>query len=208
MTYRRDSDIHLPYGIIKPKVTRYKQITRTEFNKKTKTIIYLVNNCKSIAPRIQELLRSIEQYIRIDKVESCGAKCNDKCFKFIESKYKFYLAFEDSMCVDFVKEVYKPLKYNIIPVVLGNSDYNKSVPPNSVVNFQSFESTKDFASFIKDLSGDFEGYKRYFEWKSNFVVENAKEYALCQLCDMLHKPLEKSCYGNIENWFYGKECYP
>ncbi len=47
--------------------------------------------------------------------------------------YKFYLAFEESWCLDYITaEFYKALEFDVVPVVLGGADYNELAPPHYV----------------------------------------------------------------------------
>ena len=70
----------------------------------------------------------MQKYMHVDLFGRCGKKCPDKfkdgrmgdCKLIIGTEYKFYLAFENSICKDYVTEkFFGILKYNIIPVVLN-----------------------------------------------------------------------------------------
>jgi hypothetical protein len=73
----------------------------------------------------------MQNYIPVDVFGGCGKKCPDKfkdgresrdCKLIIATEYKFYLAFENSLCKDYVTEkFFRILKYNIIPVVLNGA---------------------------------------------------------------------------------------
>ena len=54
----------------------------------------------------------------------------------LESNYKFYISFENSLCSDYVTEkFFNILKYNIIPITLNGVDMSEIAPPNSYIDF-------------------------------------------------------------------------
>ena len=66
--------------------------------------------------------------------------------KMLESKYKFYLSFENAVCKDYVTEkFFKVLNYDIVPVVLGGADYSKLAPEKSYIDARDFKSIADLA---------------------------------------------------------------
>lgn len=59
----------------------------------------------------------------------------------LERDYKFYLAFENSVCVDYVTEKFwNALAFNVLPVVLGGADYQHMVPNTSYIDVRNFKS--------------------------------------------------------------------
>ena len=60
----------------------------------------------------------------------------------IERDYKFYLAFENSLCRDYVTEkFYNPLLYSTVPIVYSGADYYDA-PLNSYIDVRNFTSGK------------------------------------------------------------------
>ena len=54
----------------------------------------------------------------------------------LESNYKFYISFENSLCSDYVTEkFFNILKYNIIPITLNGVNMSEISPPNSYIDF-------------------------------------------------------------------------
>ena len=46
----------------------------------------------------------------------------------MSTTYKFYLSFENSLCVDYITEkLWRILYFNVVPVVLGAADYSQFV---------------------------------------------------------------------------------
>ena len=53
------------------------------------------------------------------------------------ANYKFYLSFENSLCVDYITEKFwKVLAYDVVPVVMGDGNYSRDAPPKSFINVQ------------------------------------------------------------------------
>ena len=59
----------------------------------------------------------------------------------LEQDYKFYLSFENSICVDYVTEkFYNALLFNTVPVVYGGADYSRLAPNMSYINIRNYGS--------------------------------------------------------------------
>ena len=65
--------------------------------------------------------------------------------------YRFYLAFENSMCRDYVSEkVFQRMADSlVIPIVMGGANYSAHLPPHSYINVEDFKSPKELASHLK-----------------------------------------------------------
>ena len=123
--------------------------------------------------------------------------------KTLESKYKFYLSFENSFCDDYVTEkFFKVLNYDIVPIVLGGSNYSKLAPERSYIDSKNFRSIADLAEYLKYLDRNATAYAEYFEWKSHFRVMQDYSTVFCQLCQALNYPDEPpKSYLDIFKWW-------
>jgi glycoprotein 3-alpha-L-fucosyltransferase len=57
----------------------------------------------------QDYIEELQKYISVDVFGSCGPlECSrlqsDDCFQMLRKEYKFYLAFENSNCRDYITE--------------------------------------------------------------------------------------------------------
>lgn len=110
-TYRSDSVIVTPYA----KFTPYKNYTdlphqapRNYAAGKTKVAAIFVSNCYAQNGRL-EYLEELKKYVRIDVYGKCGnLRCDrnktEACHDMLKRDYKFYLAFENSNCRDYITE--------------------------------------------------------------------------------------------------------
>ncbi|XP_046550782.1 alpha-(1,3)-fucosyltransferase fut-6-like [Haliotis rubra] len=125
-TYRRDSDVWLPYGIIrkKPKTARkdYRKIAES----KTKMAGWLVSHCSSQSKREEFAKRLVEQGIQVEIFGDCGKKCGNRskvgsetCEDLASRNYSFYLAFENSLCKDYVTEKFFHMYNKDVILVAG-----------------------------------------------------------------------------------------
>ena len=116
MFYRRDATISIPYG----KFVIFQNFTRIEDNHlddgvnyaagKTKKVAWLVSNCNfGINSGRANYAEELGKYIGIDIYGRCGKlKCPKEeysgCFEMLKRDYKFYLAFENNCCRDYITE--------------------------------------------------------------------------------------------------------
>ena len=129
----------------------------------------------------------------------------NKCFKYFDVNYKFYLSFENSVCKDYVTEnFWKPLSMSsIVPIVLGAGNYSNIAPRNSFIDVRNFDSPARLAEYLLYLDKNFDQYSKYLLWKTDFRVKfNDNNKALCEVCQALNNdnmPLKS--YTNINEWW-------
>ncbi|CAG5126285.1 unnamed protein product [Candidula unifasciata] len=217
MSYRLDSDIFVPYSRLKssPKPrdqTMVNHIAKT----KNGTAVWVVSNCGARYKRM-EYVREMQKYIDIDIYGKCGTPCawkNTTCNDWT-TKYKFYLAFENSLCTDYVTEKFFRL-FNrtifVIPVVRGGADYDKHFPDFTYINSAHFKTAKDLALHLKHLASDLENYSKYLEYKDLYTLladDGIADKMACQICNYLHThqlPKPSQTY-NITKYFVDGQCH-
>ncbi|KAI9553630.1 hypothetical protein GHT06_021552 [Daphnia sinensis] len=227
MTYRTGSTFHLKYGEIAPlesvpstmeEAVAMRQVMRRSginpAQSKTKLAIWLVSNCNARSNR-QEYVNLLKKFVPIDifsKNGQCGGrdecpreKNADVCYDLIEQTYKFYLAFENSICVEYVTEkFFEMMGRNIVPVVFGGADYAAIAPPHSYINARDY-TPRQLAEYLNELDRNDTLYAEYFWWKPHYRVSNLYEtnrQAFCDLCEALHSTsLEKSTVKGMQTWY-------
>lgn len=213
MNYRRDSDIHYPYRMFRIRNdTDYNIPKQKILISKTKMAMWMVSNCISMGTeRRKKYAKELKKYIDVDIYGSCGTvqcKNTTMCRNMMEKQYYYYLSFENSQGYDYVTEkMFDTMNYYVVPVVLANADFKNIAPNHSVIDTRDFATPKLLADYLQELVANTSEYLRYFEWKKKYYVALSNEYALCQLCDMLHRPLEYTSYDHIKDWYEGYNSY-
>jgi alpha-1,3-fucosyltransferase len=139
MTYRLDSDIvnRDSYGVVlsfrnstltssKPQPRQgitaalpYQKDELVNISSKKKLVAWFVSHC--VTPnRREDYVRELSKYIPVDIYGKCGnLTCSNRkhCKEMIRRDYKFYIAFENSLCTDYVTEKLAiALIYDAVPV--------------------------------------------------------------------------------------------
>lgn len=137
----------------------------------------------------------------------------------LNNDYKFYLAFENSNCRDYITEKFfinsighNSDQLNVLPIVMGGhpDDYRRAAPPNSYIHVDDFKSPAHLAQYLNKLDKDDIAYNQYFEWKSKpRKGEFVNTYFWCRLCSLLHAPPNRQkplvSYENIADWWASKD---
>ncbi len=162
-----------------------KPLPKPELRNKTKTIAcWIVSHCKTHGQREKYVGKLRKKYIDVDIYGSCGNgkffcprhgtyHSEPQCNKMIESTYKYYLSFENSICKDYVTEkFFKILDLYVIPIVYGGADYTQHAPKgsHSYTDARKFK-PKELAAYLKILDADDALYNEYFWWKDYYRVE-------------------------------------
>ena len=109
VSYRRDSTVAISYG-------KYAQTTQNKSSeqivdysaRKTKQVAWIVSNCHAKNNRL-EYAHKLAKFIDLDIYGACGSlTCKrtgpDSCHNLLVKNYRFFLAFENSNCKDYITE--------------------------------------------------------------------------------------------------------
>ncbi|GFY73774.1 glycoprotein 3-alpha-L-fucosyltransferase A [Trichonephila inaurata madagascariensis] len=223
MTYRSDSDIPVPYGRTVPlsDEERAKYTVKNYAALKTKGIAILGSNCGGRNHR-WDYVKELQNHISVDIYGGCGThKCPGHFTKDcpLIGDYKFYLAFENSNCREYITEKlwWNAYGKDTVPVVMGapKSDYEKLCPPNSFIHTDDFESPSELAKYLDFLMNNYTAYNSFFSWKKDFKVVNEHGYFgspslhLCRICEALndHYTSKPITYDDLQSfWNSRSDC--
>ena len=96
-----------------------------DMSKKTKLVFWMASHCKTDNKR-GDYVKSLQQFIQIDIYGECGTlNCTDfKEFEALRLVYKFYLAFENSNCHDYITEKFwRNIGHGVVPITMGGGNY-------------------------------------------------------------------------------------
>ncbi|XP_049886145.1 glycoprotein 3-alpha-L-fucosyltransferase A [Pectinophora gossypiella] len=215
-TYRRDSDIVAPYErwvYHDPKVTE-KELDRNYAANKTKKVAWFVSNCHARNRRLQ-YARALSKFIPVDIYGACGSlhcpRADPNCLEMLDRDYKFYLAFENSNCRDYVTEKFfvNGLQHDVLPVVMGArpEEYAAVAPHNSYVHIEEFAGAEELAAYLRRLDEDDVLYNSYFKWKGTGEFINT--YFFCRICAMVHandRRQRSAHYTDVQAWWREGTC--
>jgi len=213
-TYRSDSTVVTPYerwDYYNPNVKSLPQEINYAANK-TGKVAWFVSNCAAKNGRL-DYARKLGKYISVDIYGTCGEhKCprtNGDCFKVLDTHYKFYLAFENSNCIDYITEKFyvNGLGHKVIPIVMGArpEDYERSAPHNSFIHVDNYDSPQALAEYLQKLDENDDLYNEYFKWKGTGEFIDTKFF--CRLCALLHDSKDRGTGGHYEDlneWWRGQ----
>lgn len=241
MTYRSDSDLPIPYGRILPlnstnhdfhsrnDVHSWKPFNYTEFHstlhqrpaeflelaQRPKLVAWIVSNCHTNSER-ELYVKELSKHINVTIFGGCGLeKCQENCDQIVQTNYKFFLSFENSICHEYVTEkFFKRINQSMLPIVMGGSNYSKIAPPHSYIDIRDFKSPEMLAKYLWYLDKNHEEYLSYFWWKYDYSVKlRYFHQGICDLCQMLNMNLPAKSYHNMTSWWradgsQGPACQP
>ncbi|XP_067947526.1 3-galactosyl-N-acetylglucosaminide 4-alpha-L-fucosyltransferase FUT3-like [Watersipora subatra] len=221
MTFQTDSDVTIPYGKFwqRSPIKAAEQLkTSPDFlSGRNKMILWLASNCITSSRR-EEYVRNLQNFIPVDIYGNCGPFKTPGITRVrlmhldFSREYKFYLAFENSDCDDYVTEKFwHSLLAGMVPIVRGKRvRYDKIAPPNSYIHADNFQTPSDLAQYLIMLSANVTLYKFYHEWRLKYNISStvftSNTRWMCDLCRQVHLTPRK--FVNVyEHFSEDTRCY-
>ena len=190
MSYRMDAEFSAPFGkFIKiknhPEGAELDQLIQNFGNNNIHLAVregngsllaQMVSHCNTESGR-ENLTTMIETLLKVDVYGNCGPlKCIKNgeldCNELVGRTNKMYLAFENSICKDYVTEkVFKMLPYNIIPIVFNGARMSDVAPTHSYINVMDYGSVRELVDDIKRIADDDALFASYFWWRDYYQFQ-------------------------------------
>ncbi|XP_067944378.1 4-galactosyl-N-acetylglucosaminide 3-alpha-L-fucosyltransferase FUT6-like [Watersipora subatra] len=201
MTFQSTADISIPYGGYWNLTEDRKRRPPMNYLKgRNKMVVWLVSNCITSSRR-ERYVTDLQKYIDIDVFGACGKPITGKYRPLMAEfakKYKFYIAFENSDCEDYITEKFwKSLHLGMIPIVRGHrADYKMFAPLHSYIHADSFITPKALAEYLKEVSKSPELFQKHHEWRrlydADFKQFTFNKNWMCDLCTQVHTSSRKT----------------
>lgn len=217
--YRSDADILWPYGEVHVynKTEQLKAMAtfkdRNFHKEKSMEILVRISNCFDPGQRYR-IIQQLETVMHVDKYGKCYNKIcgktthpNDSSCVDLMKTYKFYVAFENDYCRDYITEKYWfTLERDQIPIVNWKTSDRSNVIPNSYINIFDFDSIESLAHYLKHVSINETLYNSYFEYKKLYTNRPSTCNA-CAVCHALHdKTRPAQVYTDLDGWVANDTC--
>ncbi|XP_059837206.1 4-galactosyl-N-acetylglucosaminide 3-alpha-L-fucosyltransferase 9-like [Hypanus sabinus] len=203
LTYRRDSDIYVPYGSLR----RSKVPLDFKLPSKNALVCWIISNWDSQHARVK-YYNVLHKYVKVViSGQFLWYRLSDNDFLPTISKCKFYLSFENSIHEDYITEkLYNALLAGSVPVVLGppRENYENYIPADSFIHVDDFLSPKELADYLHMLDGNEDLYMNYFKWRKYYTVRRTRfwdEHA-CSVCQHIQQHKEYKTLSSLEKWFW------
>jgi glycosyltransferase involved in cell wall biosynthesis len=194
MSYRQDADVVYPYY-------------RYEYPKLfMQQIPYIQKQNKACMFGPNRLNHAFTELMKLTAIDVFGGVYNNQqlhTFRQTEKldiyrKYKFVIAFENAIDVDYITDIfYDPLIAGSVPVYLGVSNITDYAPSDHCfVDVRQFEDPKALANFINACYDDEQLYANFFEWKNQSLkepflqkIEKQKDHPFIRLCRQVEEKI-------------------
>ena len=225
MTYSRYSDIQLPYGMMKLKPSSSKPRDYLAIAKsKTRDAVWIVSKCPTSGRR-EEYLNILKKYIDVDVLGacgrnwSCGVRSNhplNNCFDILNTTYRYYLAFENDLCDDYVSEkFYENYEYDLLMVSRAGHPNRRPVEyidKDAYIDTKDFKNPHELGKYMQSLSKNVTRYAEMLATKDNYGVVTYQELFLksvCNICERLNNLKKyRFVYEDVSKWLRQREpCY-
>ncbi|XP_030209910.1 alpha-(1,3)-fucosyltransferase 7 isoform X1 [Gadus morhua] len=204
MSYRRDADIHIPYGKLVPRGPGDGE--EPVLHNKSVPVCWVVSSYRPDHRRSRLYAQLIDSVpVTVYGRWNHKALSPEDLLPTISQCY-FYLAFENSESRDYITEKLWRNAYQsgAVPVVLGPplKDYKAVAPRSSFIHVDEFASVGELGRRLRELVSDEESYSHFLGWQKEWRVKQYTDWRerLCSICSQ-HDSLPKhKIYTDLEAW--------
>ncbi|XP_060590450.1 alpha-(1,3)-fucosyltransferase C-like [Ruditapes philippinarum] len=211
MLYRLDSDIPNPYGCLLLQTTLEVKNYDNIYNLKGRNALWIVSHCHVSSERRLYVNEMIRHGFDIDIYGGCsseGRKISQGELESMIPRYKFFLAFENSICNDYISEkFFQNYNHSWIIIVRGGADYHTLLPNKSFINTADFVNVSSLVHYLIKVGNDKKMYESYLRNKDRFVSLRWPMNRNCEICRRLNN-LDKfrNTYKNVGKYLNFGQC--
>ncbi|EYB89772.1 hypothetical protein Y032_0228g2893 [Ancylostoma ceylanicum] len=217
--YRHDTTFSSPYGYTVKLARRSHRtgeiVDKKRLEGKIKGAAWFVSHCDTNSKR-ESYVKQLQEHFHVDVYGSCGKlKCQrgGACENMLDEQYHFYIAFENSVCKDYITEKLWNQGYrrDIVPIVMKRAIVEQLVPPKSFIAADDFNTTKELATYLHYLMRNKSAYAEFFEWRREYKVvflDGAhhdtleRPWGFCQICRLLwEEPRPVLSISDFNKWW-------
>ena len=218
-SFRNDADVVVPYGRLERREGREENSGSgwggDLLLEKSRSVLFVTSHCVTDSDREGVAMR-LNKTIEIDFRGGCASEWDTRVRGPHRDRhrhgthmnvelYYFYLAFENSICQDYVTEkFFDAMAANVVPVVYGGANYSQLAPPHSFIDIQDFPNEEAAGLYLQHLIDNPKEYQEYFWWKPYYKVAGIGDSSLtmdrippsfpCSLCAELHSKSQTKQY--------------
>ena len=158
-------------------------------------VAWFVSHCNAHSGR-DEYVAKMSKVVHVEMYGKCSKgpslKRGSKREQEQLSQYKFYIAFENSKCPEYVTEkLYKIINLNIsdnppVPIVMGPNKtwYAEHLPKNSFIHVDDYHNPAELGNYLKYINSQNNLFLEYLNWRRSHKLV-CELPVRCKLCDML-----------------------
>lgn len=235
LTYREDSDFVEKRMRLVQKPT---MPTKYQIRRGNRFLTWFVSNC--FAKERLKKYQHMQKYFTKDEKKRTAVygKCfnnyltqcgiggyktqNITCLSEYISDHKFYIAFENTRCSQYITEKSGiGLKHGAIPIVMGGKsrkDYEDTLPPNSFIYADDFKHTKDLVTYMRYLDKNDTAFDEYFKWQYDYEMlgigwgqtsHYANRDVMCKVCGVASGQIQipkRETNFDFVKWWSDDQC--
>lgn len=204
MSYRSDSDVFTPYGWLEP-WQGAPEPAGLNLSAKTELVAWVVSNWREDSARVR-YYQQLSAHIPVHVYGQSHQPLPREAMAQRLARYKFYLAFENSVHPDYITEKLwgNALRAWAVPVVLGPSrrNYERFLPPDAFIHVDDFPGAAALARHLRELDQDRARYLSYFRWRETLQPRQGSwALAFCKACWRLQQDARYQTVPSIASWF-------
>ncbi|XP_052244159.1 4-galactosyl-N-acetylglucosaminide 3-alpha-L-fucosyltransferase FUT6-like isoform X7 [Dreissena polymorpha] len=212
MSYRTDSDIFFPYGMLETLQPGVKPVQPSVFRRKTKHAAWIVSHCRADSMRDEYVQEMIDFGLKVDIFGRCsGSEKIDisQLKRTIEMDYKFYLSFENSHCTDYITEkFFTYFRWEIVLVTRGGANYSRLLPENTFIDTARFQSAKELVVYLLQIADSEDKYLNFLNEKSKYLSPDRVPSPYCSICEKLNRLEEnRKSYSDHVTYIHEDMCW-
>ena len=200
MSYdKTNADIFLPYGELRKRERSIQRDFNSIAKAKSKDALIITSHCQTQSQRL-DYIEVLKKYISVDVLGSCGTPwdcgkqwIHDDCFIILNTTYRYYLAFENSLCKWYTTEkLFDNFNYGLLFVTRGGDksllEDNENLT-NAFISTSQFPNISALGRYLQSLSNSDKRYAQLLKKKNEYFsvpYDQVYKQALCDICERMN----------------------